>query len=105
MLFPSWDEFILTVSKFQHEINNVINKRITNFKDNHPLSDKSIKTAIRFLPSPFDAIAETIYETSNGSEEERIGKVKEYFDDIQRLGKEHYHKVKSQLDDIGKENY
>jgi uncharacterized membrane-anchored protein YhcB (DUF1043 family) len=52
------------------------------------------------LPSPFDAIAEAIYKGSEGSPEQKIDKVKEYFEDIQKQGKDHYKEIASQLDNI-----
>lgn len=106
MQFPQWHELIEKVNQFEKYINEERSKiadRFQIFKDNHPLYDKIISKAIDFLPSPFDKIAQFIYATFEGSEEEKCEQITEYFNDIKMRGEEHYDRLWFKLQDITKE--
>jgi hypothetical protein len=45
------------------------------------------------LPSLFDKIAEAVYNGSDASDEQKLDKVKKYFEKIQRQGEDHYNEI------------
>lgn len=65
MKFPSWEEFKEKTSKFESFLDDKrkeFRDNIQGFKDKHQTADEIITTAVRLLPSPFNAIAEAIYK-------------------------------------------
>lgn len=97
MRWPSWNEFTIKIGDFEKSANDVISNKIEKFQNNHPLVDKAIRTSIKFLPSPFDNIGEVIYDSSKDSDE-GVEEVKNFLNDLQRQGQEHYKKIISKLD-------
>ena len=100
MKFPSWRELTDKISEFEQSANEAIGKTVQGFQDKHPLGDKAVKTLISLLPPPFNAIAENIYSTSEGSDEEKLEKIKEFLDTIQKQGEEHYNNLSAKSDTI-----
>jgi hypothetical protein len=98
--FPSWLELTEKISEFEQSANEAIGKTVQGFQDKHPLGDKAVKTIISLLPSPFDAIAENIYSTSEGSDEEKLEKIKEFLGTIQKQGEEHYNNLSAKSDTL-----
>ena len=99
MRWPSWNEFTIKIGDFEKSANDVVSNKIEKFQNNHPLVDKAIRASIKFLPSPFDNIAEVIYDCSNDSDEgEKVEEVKNFLHDLQRQGEEHYEGIISKLD-------
>jgi hypothetical protein len=94
--FPSWTEFTNRLSNFEQDISN----KIRDFKGNHPVLDKAIKASFYILPPPFNSIAENIYDTAGGSEEEKFAEVISYFKQLQVQGEDHYNQVTQQLESI-----
>ena len=100
MKFPSWHELTDKISEFEQSANAAIGKTVQGFQDKHPLGDKAVKTIISLLPSPFNAIAENIYTTSEGSDEDKFEKIKEFLATIQKQGEEHYNNLSAKSDTI-----
>ena len=100
MKFPSWRELTDKISEFEQSANEAIGKKVKGFQDKHPLGDKAVKTIISILPLPFNTIAENIYTTSEGSDEEKLEKIKEFLGTIQKQGEDHYNNLSEKSDTI-----
>ena len=100
MKFPSWRELTDKISEFEQSANEAIGKTVQGFQDKHPLGDKAVKTLISVLPPPFNAIAENIYSTSEGSDEQKLEKIREFLTTIQEQGEEHYNNLSAKSDTI-----
>lgn len=96
MKFPTWNEFKEKWNNTEKEVRN----KIQEFKDNHELLNKAIKTTISFLPSPFNDIASNIYDNYLGTDEEKASEVLKYFNDLQNQGEEHYKQITLRLEGI-----
>ena len=69
MKFPSWSNYIVSLSKFEGIIYSEKTKaanKIQALKDNHPVFDEIINNALPFLPPPFNGIAKAIYDSFGG---------------------------------------
>lgn len=100
MIFPSWSEFKEKIAKFEESVDEAVNKKVQGFQDKHPLGDRAVKIIISILPHPFDTIANNIYNTSKGSDEEKLEKIRVFLDEFQREGQEHYNNMCTKLDTI-----
>jgi hypothetical protein len=107
MNFPSWSDLTVkvgkfeeAVSKFENKVDNKINDRIKDDSDRHPLIAKAFKASLHILPPPVDGIAESIYESFDGSDETKWKSVKKYFDDIKIHGEDHYNIIVTHLNNI-----
>ena len=100
MKFPSWRELTDKISEFEQSANEAIGKTVQGFQEKHPLGDKAVKTLIYVLPPPFNALAENIYSTSEGSDEQKLEKIREFLTTIQEQGEEHYNNLYAKLDTI-----
>ncbi len=96
MKFPAWPDFTKKVSELEENIR----AKLQSFKENHPVLEGSLKESFSFLPSPFNTIAEKIYNTASGSEQEKSDAVVKYFQDIIDQGEDHYSKITLQLETI-----
>lgn len=96
MILPTWSEFTAKLSQVEQDINQKVQK----FKNDHPILNKAIKMSISFFPPPFDSIANKIYDSFDGSEEEKSAAVLNYFKYLQSQGEKHYNTVTSQLNGI-----
>jgi hypothetical protein len=96
LAFPSWSEFKEKAKKFEEfldEKRNNVRQTVQGFKNKHETIDDIITTGVKFLPSPFDKIAETIYQGTEGSDQQKLDETIEYFHKIQRQGEEHYNNL------------
>lgn len=96
MKLPTWSEFTTKLSEIEQDIE----QKVQSFKDSHPLLDDAIKTSMSFFPPPFDSVAKRIYDSFDGSEEEKSAAVLNYFKYLQSQGEKHYNNVTLQLNDI-----
>jgi hypothetical protein len=96
MKFPSWNDFKASWNKVETEIKD----EVTKFKDNHEMLNKAIKVSISFLPPPFNAIAQNIYDTYLGSDEEKTEEVLKYFNELQNQGEDHYKEITLRLENV-----
>src|SRR5687768_8323249 len=98
MKIPSWREFDKKTSNLEKEID----KNIQSFKNNHPLLDRALKQSFSILPSPFNNIAGKIYDTLDGSEEDKSSGVLTYLSYIKNQGESYYYNESSQYYDYTK---
>lgn len=96
MRLPSWSEFKEKLSNFEKDVN----KKIIKFKGDYPLLDKAIHQSLGFLPPPFNGIAQNIYDSFEGSEEDKGKAVLEYLNELKDQGQEHYEIVSNKLDNV-----
>lgn len=103
MGFPSWKEFTKKLSKLEKDVS----QKISEFKENHPLLSKAIKESLKYLPSPFNGIAQNLYDSFEGTEEEKSNYVIQYLELIKSLGEKHYtesilklNSISAEMDDI-----
>lgn len=96
MKFPTWTEFVEKTSKFE----KTFQSKIEEFKENHPLLDKFIQKSLPTLPPPFNIIAENIYNSFEGSSEEKTTEVLNYFTYLKNQGEKHYYQVTIRLDEV-----
>jgi hypothetical protein len=87
MKVPSWSEFDEKTSNLEKEID----RHVRTFKNNHPLLDRALKQSFTFLPSPFSTVAQNIYNTVAGSEEDRSSQVLNYFKCVKNKGENYYY--------------
>lgn len=52
------------------------------------------------LPQPFDAIADSIYESVEGYDKEKLSEVKEFLDTVKKRGEYHYNELAPKLSKI-----
>lgn len=97
MKFPTWTEFTDKLSNFEGSVKQQIGKKVNGFQDKHPLMDKGFQMAIKLLPSPIDVIADTIYNTSSGSEEDKINHVLDTLNSIKKQGQENFAKLSTEI--------
>jgi len=96
MQLPKWKEFLKKITEFENQINNYVQ----NFKDNHPLLDKTIKESMVFFPPPFNTIAQNIYNNFEGKEIEKYQAVLGYLRNIHSQGRNHYEKIAIKLESL-----
>ena len=94
--FPSWDEFVSKLGSFEQKVNDSVGK----FKENHPLLDKAIKQSLPLLPPPFNAIAGQIYDSFEGSEEDKTNEMLSYFNYLKSRGQKNYEQLATKLDAV-----
>lgn len=97
MQFPSWREFDDKASKFEQRVNDKIANGAKDFSYKHPLIATAFKASLHILPPPFDGIAGSIYDSFNGSDDEKFQQVKNYLNTLQNQGEKHYNKIASQM--------
>jgi hypothetical protein len=95
--FPSWKEFIEKESRFEQEVNNAISARLSDFPSKHPLIASAFHTSLHLLPSPFDSIVESVYNKSEGSDQQKLNEVREFLNKILTQGEDHYNRTASQI--------
>ncbi len=96
MRFPSWTEITSKLGELEKKINDAL----IDFKEDHPLLDKVIQKTLPLLPPPFNAVAENIYSSFQGSPEDKSEAVLKYFVSLKKQGEEHYNQIVVQLDNI-----
>jgi hypothetical protein len=102
MRFPQWEIYTSKIKEWEKyihgQINEHITKKITNIEDQHPLISKLFTTSLKFLPSPFNEIAQSIYDNFKGSEEDRLLEVEKFLINLEKQGQVHYEIFTNKLD-------
>jgi len=101
--FPSWSEFKEGFSKYEQKVTDTfdeVNDKVGDFKEKHKLIDKGIKFGISFLPFPLNGIAQGVYNSFDGTPEEKTNAVTKYLKEIQVKEAEHYEETTLKLDSI-----
>jgi hypothetical protein len=96
MEFPSWQVFKEKLSLFQQKAQ----AGIQEFKKKNPIAASIIESAFDFLPPPFNSIAEKIFNSTEGTAEDKIGSVIKYLNDLESKGEQHYIDITSRLDKV-----
>ena len=111
MKFPSWSLLRGGIDSFEQDITRKISDsekelyvgrerlvdRIQKIKADHPLFDELIKRSITFLPTPFNGIAQAIYDSFEGPKRDKYEEVLKFFENIKGQSKEHYEEITSRL--------
>lgn len=97
MQFPSWSEFTEKATKFELQVNDKITEGVKSISDKHPLIVTAFKTSIHLLPPPFDVLIEATFNNFKGSDEEKFEQVKEFLEEFQSQGEDHYNDLTSKL--------
>jgi hypothetical protein len=95
--FPSWSEFIEKATKFELQVNDKISGGVKSISNKHPLIVTAFKTSIHLLPPPFDILVEATFNNFKGSDEEKFEQVKEFLEEFQSQGEDHYNDLTSKL--------
>ncbi|MFZ0512794.1 MAG: hypothetical protein WAM14_14395 [Candidatus Nitrosopolaris sp.] len=99
MEFPSWREFIEKKRIFDQEVDNQRSKRVKGLSDKRQIAI-AFKTSLHVLPPPFDAMAESIYESVEGYDKEKLSEVKKFLHAIKTRGEDHYNELAPKLGKI-----
>lgn len=94
--FPSWGEFTGSVATFKGKCDVSLKK----FKNDHPMLDKAILSALPFLPEPFNAIATQVYGSAQGTSLEKSNEVLSYLTYLESRGQKNYEQLATKLDAV-----
>jgi tetratricopeptide (TPR) repeat protein len=107
MTLPTWGNFIDKISKLEKKVDDELSEGLINFSNEHPMLAKTLKTSFNILPPPMNEIAKSIFESFDGSNEDKWNEVKKYFEKIEEQGEVHYiaiiggiKKIIENIDDI-----
>ncbi|MGB6593536.1 MAG: hypothetical protein WBE68_18700 [Candidatus Nitrosopolaris sp.] len=97
MEYPSWEDLMEKERKFDQEVENQLSKSVKGSSDKHQIAAIAFRTSLHVLPPPFDAIAESIYESVDGYDKEKLSEVKKFLHTIKRKGEGHYNELAPKL--------
>jgi len=95
--YPSWKELIKMERLFDQEVDGQLSKKIKGLSNGHQIAAIAFKTSLHVLPPPFDAMAESIYESVDGYDKEKLSEVKKFLHTIKRQGKDRYNELAPKL--------
>jgi hypothetical protein len=95
--YPSWKELIEKERIFEEEVDNQLRKTSKGLSDKHQIAAIAFKTSVHVLPPPFDAMAESIYESVDDYDKEKLGEVKKFLHTIKRQGEDRYNELAPEL--------
>ncbi|MDQ3838593.1 MAG: hypothetical protein M3297_04920 [Thermoproteota archaeon] len=107
MDFPSWrnlkkgiNEFeqrtVKSINEFEKQIyedKSKLTDKIQQLKDDHPLFDEFIQKSIPFLPTPFNGIAQAIYDSFEGSKKDKFEEVLKFLYKVKSQSEQQYEKI------------
>ena len=102
MKWPSWEELISNIEKFEQKLsdNKIVGvEYFKKFQDRHPILDSAFQSAISYLPYPINQLSQQIYDKAENPIEGSI-QVYEYLKNLEYQGNEHYDTVTKQLKEI-----
>lgn len=82
---------------FEEEVDNQLGKTTKGLSDKHSIAAIAFKTSVHVLPSPFDAIVESIYESVDDYDKEKLSEVKKFLHTIKKQGEDHYNELAPKL--------
>ena len=100
MEYPSWKELIKMEKLFGQEVDGQLTKKVKGLSNGHQIAAIAFKTSLHVLPPPFDAMAESIYESVDGYDKEKLSEVKKFLHTIKRQGKDRYNELAPKLSRI-----
>jgi len=95
--YPSWKELIEKERIFDQEVDNQLSETTKGLSDKHQMAAIAFKTSVHVLPPPFDAMAESIYESVDDYDKEKLSEVKKFLHTIKRQGEDHYTELAPKL--------
>jgi hypothetical protein len=95
--YPSWKELIGKERIFDQEVENQLRRTSKEFSDKHQIAVIAFKTSVHVLPPPFDAMAESIYESVDDYDKEKLSEVKKFLHTIKKQGEDHYNELAPKL--------
>jgi len=95
--YPSWKELIKMEKLFGQEVDGQLTKKVKGLSNGHQIAAIAFKTSLHVLPPPFDAMAESIYESIDGYDKEKLSEVKKFLHTIKRQGKDRYNELAPKL--------
>ncbi len=99
-VYPSWRELVEKGRLFDKEVNDKLSSHNTGHSDKHQTVEIAFRSSLRFLPAPFDSIAESVYESVDGYEREKLGEVKNFLHIIVKRGENRYGELAFRLGKI-----
>ena len=97
MEYPSWKELIEKERIFDQEVDNQLSETTKGLSDKHQFAAIAFKTSVHVLPPPFDAMAESIYESVDDYDKEKLSEVKKFLHTIKRQGEDRYNELAPEL--------
>src|SRR3989442_7348419 len=95
--YPSKKELIEKERIFDQEVDNQPSKTTKGLSDKHQIAAIAFKTSVHVLPPPFDTMAESIYESVDDYDKEKLSEVKKFLHTIKRQGEDHYNELAPKL--------
>jgi uncharacterized membrane-anchored protein YhcB (DUF1043 family) len=91
--FPSWKELMEKKRLFDQSVDNQLSKKMKGSSDKHQIVSLAFETSVHILPSPFDAMAESIFESVEGYGKEKLREVRKFLDVIKARGEDHFNEL------------
>lgn len=85
---------------FYKEVDNQLGKKVEGLSDKHQIVTIAFKTSLHVLSQPFDAIADSIYESVEGYDKEKLSEVKEFLRTVKKRGEYCYNELAPKLSKI-----
>lgn len=85
---------------FYQEVDNQLGKKAEGLSHKHQIVYIAFKTSLHVLPQPFDAISDSIYESVEGHNKEKLSEVKEFLRAVKKRGEHHYNELTPKLSKI-----
>ena len=82
---------------FDQEVDSQLSKKFRGLSDMHQIAAIAFNTSLEVLPPPFDAMAESIYESVDGYDKEKLSEVRKFLHTIKRQGEDHYNELAPKL--------
>ena len=98
--YPSWRDLVEKQRIFDTEVNNKLSRPITGKSDRDQIIETAFRTSLQVLPAPFDAIAESVYESVDGYEREKLAEVKGFLHNLVKKGENHYEELTPKIGKI-----
>src|SRR5438034_5950857 len=98
--FPSWKELMEKKRLFDQAVDNQLSKKVKGLSDKHQVVSLAFETSVHVLPSPFDAMAESIFESVEDYGKEKLSEVRKFLDVIRALGEDHFNQLAPALGKI-----
>jgi len=98
--YPSWKDLVAKERMFDKEVSNKLNKPSPGQSNKHQIIETAFRTSLHILPAPFAAIAESVYESVDGYEREKLGEVRSFLHTMTKKGENHYLELVPRLDKI-----
>jgi hypothetical protein len=89
--FPSWKELMEKKRLFDQAVGNQLSKKVEGSSDK--VVSLAFEASVHVLPSPFDAMADSIFESFEGYGKEKLSEVRKFLDVIKARGEDHFNEL------------